>query len=193
MAGATENSRGRGSRWSLAIWAAAGLLLLAPLVAMQFTRDVVWTAVDFATFGAMLAMVCGAFELALRASSNLFYRIAVGVAEAAAFLLVWVNLAVGFLGDEGNPANMMFLGVIAVAILGSTVTGFRAAGMARAMLAAAVAQVLVGVIGLAAGWASPGAEGLYEVSMGTSLFTVLWLVSAWLFSKAAREQNPALS
>jgi hypothetical protein len=193
MAGDTENSWGRGSRWSLVVWAAAGLLLLAPLVAMQFTEDVVWTAVDFATFGAMLATACGAFELALRASSNWFYRIAVAVAEGAAFLLVWVNLAVGFLGDEGNRANMMFLGVIAVAILGSTVAGFRPAGMARAMLAAAATQVLVGVVGLAAGWASPGNEGLYEVSMGTSLFTALWLISAWLFSKAGRERAAALS
>jgi len=35
------------------------------------------------------------------------------------------------------------------------------------------------------GWASPGSEGVYEVVLGTGLFTPLWLLSAWLFRKAA--------
>ena len=55
------------------------------------------------------------------------------------------------------------------------------------MLAAATAQMLAGAIGFAAGWASPGAQGVYEVVMGTSLFTALWLGSAALFLKASRE------
>jgi len=106
---------------------------------------------------------------------------------AAAFLLVWVNLAVGFLGDEGNPANLMFLGVIAIAIFGAIVARARAAGMSNAMLIAAGAQVLAGATGLATGWASPGSEGIYEVVLGTGLFTPMWLLSAWLFRKAAAD------
>ena len=39
-----------------------------------------------------------------------------------------------------------------------------------AMFAAAGAQLMVGVIGFAAGFASPGAAGIYEVVMGTTLF-----------------------
>jgi hypothetical protein len=50
-----------------------------------------------------------------------------------------------------------------------------------------VAQVLAGAIGLAAGWASPGADGPYEVAMGTGLFGALWLFAAALFRKAARD------
>jgi hypothetical protein len=189
MAGRTEQGgTGRVSRWRIAAWGGAACLLLTPLAAMQFTDDVIWSPIDFATFGAMLLLAGGAVELAVRMSGNRMFRAGVGVAVAAAFLLVWVNLAVGFLGDEDNPANLLFLGVLAVAILGSGIGRFRAAAMARAMFATAVAQVLVGVTALAAGWTSPDGEGLYEVTMGTTLFVSLWLVSAWLLRQSARGQ-----
>ena len=38
-------------------------------------------------------------------TGNSAYRAAVGVAIAAAFILVWMNLAVGIIGSEDNPAN----------------------------------------------------------------------------------------
>ena len=90
----------------------------------------------------------------------------------------------GFLGDEDNPANLIFLGVIAVAILGSAIARFEARGMARAFVAAAAAQFLARVVGFAAGLGSRGWMRLYEVVLGTSLFVGIWLVSAWLLSKA---------
>jgi hypothetical protein len=190
MAGRTGNGgTGRVSRWRIAAWGLAAGLLLLPLIAMQFTDEVIWGPIDFAVFGAMLLAAGGAFELAVRISGNRLFRAGVGVAVAAAFLLVWVNLAVGYLGDEDNPANLMFLGVLAVAILGSGLGRFQPAAMSRAMLATAVAQVLAGLIGLAAGWASPGTEGVFEVTLGTFLFTPLWLASAWLLRQSGRGQS----
>jgi len=35
-------------------WSLVGLILLAPLVAMQFTREVAWTASDFLFAGVLL-------------------------------------------------------------------------------------------------------------------------------------------
>jgi hypothetical protein len=166
-------------------WGGSAALLLAPLVAMQFTDEVVWTVGDFVAAGLMLGSAGLAMELAVRKSDSLAYRFAAGIAIAGAFGLIWVNLAVGFLGDEGNPANLMFLAVLAVVLGGSAVARLQAGGMARALFAAAVVQVLIGVIALAAGWASPGSHGLYEVAMGTSLFVAFWLTSAFLFRKAA--------
>lgn len=183
---ADQGNGRRMERWRVAIWIVAALLLALPLVAMQFSREVNWTMSDFVFAAIMLATACGTLELAARASGNFPYRAGVAFAVGASFLLVWVNGAVGFLGDEDNPANLMFLGVIAIAIIGSVFAGFRPAGMARAMFAAAAAQVAAALIGLAAGWASPGGGGVYEVVLGTSLFTPLWLASALLFRKAAR-------
>ena len=53
--------------------------------------------------GAMLAAACGTYELAAWMTGNRAYRAAVGVAVAAAFLLVWINLAVGIIGTETTP------------------------------------------------------------------------------------------
>ena len=106
------------SRWRIAAWAAAALILLLPLVAMQFTDEVVWDVADFAVFGALLVGVGVTYELAARKTGNTAYRAAFGVALAAVFLLVWVNLAVGIIGSEDNDANLMYYGVLAVGSLG---------------------------------------------------------------------------
>jgi hypothetical protein len=171
------------------LWGTATLLLLFPLLAMQFTGEVNWGLVDFVVFGAMLAGACVAYEIATRVTGNLAYRIAVGVALAAAFILVWMNLAVGVVGSEDNPANLMYGGVLAVGIIGAMVARFQPEGMARALVATALAQTSAGVIALVAGWGSEGANWPQVILVLTGFFTALWLGSAWLFRKAAREQN----
>ena len=65
---------------------------------------------------------------------------------------------------------------IAVAVVGSLVAGFRAAGMAKAMFAAAAAQLLVAVVAQI--------EGHFTWGL-TLFFVLLWLVSAGLFRKAS--------
>lgn len=173
------------NRWSLAIWAMAGCLLLLPLVAMQFTDEVNWTGFDFLVFGAMLAVACGAYEVAARMSGNVAYRLGAGVAIVAGFLLVWVNLAVGIIEETTHPANAMFVGVLAVGILGALTARFRARGMARASVATAAAQISAGAIGLIF-FRSEGMNQALALTVLTAILVALWLVSAWLFRRAAR-------
>ena len=188
MAAAEQINGERIWNWlRVAGWGGAAIILLLPLAAMQFTSEVDWSFSDFIVMGALLGGSGLLLELATRRSTSLPYRLGSAFAVGASFLLIWVNGAVGFLGDEGNPANLMFLGVILVAAAGALVARARAAGMARAMAIAAAAQVFAGGLGFAAGWASPGAAGVYEVAMGTGLFTALWLGSAALFLRASRE------
>ena len=165
------------------MWGTAALILLVPLVMMQITDEADWDVADFVIFGAMLAGACGAYELAAKVTGNKAYRAAVGVALAAAFILVWMNLAVGIIGNEDNPANLMYGGVLAVGIIGAIIARFRPHGMARALVATALAQALVAVIALIAGWG-------YTLIL-TGVFVALWLTSARLFRKAARERTPA--
>ena len=182
MAGHMENIDGRrGNPLRIAIWGLAASLLLLPAVAMRFTDDVDWTPSDFVTWGAMLAVACGTYELAARAIGSRAYRAGVGVAVATAFLLVWINLAVGIIGSEANPANLMHAGVLAVGIAGAFVARCRPAGMPRAMVATAFAQALV------AGIALVGRMGEEAVVLTTG-FVAPWLLAAWLFRVAAREQ-----
>jgi hypothetical protein len=164
----------------------AALLVLLPLAAMVFTDEVNWAPSDFAVLGAMLFCACGAWELAARMTSKSAYQAAVGVALATAFILVWINLAVGIIGSEDNPANLMYGGVLAVALIGALIARFQPLGMARALAATALAQASVAVIALLAGLGSTG-PSLFLAGF----FAALWLLSAWLFRKAAREQAPA--
>ena len=88
----------RGNRWRIVGWGIAAILFLLPLVAMQFTDEVNWDVHDFIVFGAMLLTAGGAFELAARMTHNKAYLASVGVAITVAFILFWVNGAVGIIG-----------------------------------------------------------------------------------------------
>jgi hypothetical protein len=172
----------------LLIALAVALILLVPLIAMQFTDEVAWSLFDFAFAGALLFGTGLAFELITRKADNIAYRAAVGVTLMAAMLLVWVNLAVGIIGSEDNPANIMYLGVLAVLILSALLARFRPQGMARALFATAFAQVLVPVLALVI-WKPEmtSTEALPEVMRAvgvTALFVVMWVGSALLFRRA---------
>jgi hypothetical protein len=191
MAGeADSGGEGRGVFRRRAPWAFAALVLLLPLVAMRFTDAVVWDGTDFAVAGAMLLSACGAYELAAR-TGNRAYQAAVALAAVAALILVWMNFAVGVIGSEDDPANLMYGGVLAVGLLGAVIARFRPRGMAYALCATALAQALAGAVALVAGWGAAGANWPGVVVVLTGFFTALWLVSASLFRKAAREQISA--
>ena len=68
---------------------------------------------------------------------------AVAVTVISAMLLVWINLAVGIVGNEVHPANLMYVGVLAVGLLGALLSRGQSRGMARAMSAMALCQTLV--------------------------------------------------
>jgi hypothetical protein len=188
MTASADNSSGQGRHfWRIAPWMVAAFLWLLPLVAMMFTDEVNWDETDFIVFGAMLLGACGTYDLASRVAGGIAYRAAVGVAVAAAFILIWMNLAVGIIGAEDHPANLMFGGVLAVVVFGGLIVRFQAHGMAQVLVATALAQALVGIITLSAGLGSTGANWPQVIVVLTGFFSALWLVSAWLFRKAARE------
>lgn len=169
----------KGNPWRLAVWGTAAGLLMIPAIAMQLGAEGVhWTAFDFVVMGTLLGSCCAAYELATRMSGNTLYRLGFAVAIALGFLLVWINLAVGIIGDEDNLANAVFAGVSLVGAIGALLGQLRAAGMARAMVATGIAQLLAGGYALVL--------GSMEGSMLSAAFAVMWFTSAALFHKAAR-------
>jgi len=170
---------------------ATAFLLSLPLSAMQFTDEVVWEWGDFTVAGALLLAAGLMYELVARTMDKIVYRIAVGVAVGAALLLVWMNLAVGIIGSEDNLANLMYIGVLAVGIIGAIIARLQPHGMARALFVMALAQALVAVIALIAGWGSTAPIWPWDILILTGFFAALWFGSALLFRKAAREQPPA--
>lgn len=151
----------------IAVWGGAALLILAPAVAMRLGDGMEWSSGDFVLVGAVLLAGCGLFELLMRRTDRWAYRGGALVAVAAAFLTFLAAGAVGLIGSEDEPANALYLAVIALAAAG-------------AAAAAAGANVLAGLA------AAVLAADLAGAVLATALFTPMWLLSAWLFGKAAR-------
>jgi len=173
------------SRWTWLVWGGAALLLSLPFFAMRFTSAVNWSASDFVVMGIMLGVVCGAIELAARFSGNWAYRVGVAAAIVGAFLISWANLAVGIVGSNDNPANLLFFGALLVGVVGSVVARFRPTGMAVAMLAAWAAVALAFVIAVMGQTDEPFVSHWNEL-LGTIVTSSPLLLSAWLFKRAAR-------
>jgi hypothetical protein len=175
------------------IWVSlvTALLLLVPLLAMQFTREVNWSPMDFAVAGGMLFFAGMAWTLLSAKSAksaNIAYRLAAAIAVATALLLAWGNLAVGLIGSEHNPANLMYAGVIGIAVIGVLAARGRALGLSRALFATALAQALVGVIALAGGLGAGEPPGRWGILILNGGFVALFALSGWLFARAARGQ-----
>lgn len=166
----------------LLVWLMAGAAMLLPILAMRGVGPAAWDPPgDFIFLGILLAGTALAFELAVRVPARLAYRVAATLGLAALFLQGWINLAVGIIGSEDNPANLVYVAVIAVAAIGALAARFRAPGMASAMVAAALAQGLV----FAFAWAA----GLGFTGPITVFFVALWLASAALFRKSMAHRN----
>lgn len=73
------------------------MLLLIPLIAMEFTDEVNWTLFDFVTAGILLLGTGLMCELAIRKINNPKYRIVTCAVLMALLLLIWAELAVGIL------------------------------------------------------------------------------------------------
>jgi hypothetical protein len=175
---ASNVTSANGNRWRIAGWGLAVSLLLLPFIAMQLTREVNWTGSDFLFATILIGGVGLLLELTVRRSDSPAYRAGVGLALAASFLTIWATGAVGMIGDEGDPLNLMFAGVLLVALLGATLARFRATGMARAMLAASIAQLAASGIGMV----SDPRGGIFSAT-----FALLWLASAAMFRTASRQ------
>ena len=184
----TENGEKRDKRrwrrWRLVGWAAGALMLLLALIAKQFVGEVTW--VDrLAQTGSLLIGVGFAVEIASRKTGASAYRAAVGLAIGSALLLGWVNAAVGIIGSEDNDANLLYGGVLLVGVIGAMIARFQPAGMARALIAAAIVQTLIAVITLT-GRLGPAHGGPLEIVTMNGVFVALFVGSAVLFWKAAR-------
>lgn len=171
-------------RSAIVVALVTGFLLMLPLVAMQFTDEVVWSLADFVVAGALLFGTGLTYALVAK-GDGIAYRVAIGLALAAALFLIWANLAVGLIGTEDDPANLMYLGVLAVGVIGSIIARLQPRGMARALLAMALVQALVAAIALVAGLGSPW-SGPIEILGVNGLFVALFVGSALLFRRAAR-------
>ena len=168
-------------------------VLAVPALAMAFKvgvpdpgqgiEGVNWGPMDFAIVGVLVPGAGLVFEFASARAGTRAQKAAVGIAVLAGLGLVWVNLAVGMIGDEGNAANLMYVLVLAVALIGTSVARFEPREASMVMFATAGAHVIVVVIALVA--------GLGPELRADAFFITAWVASALLFRKASEEADSA--
>jgi hypothetical protein len=81
------------------------IVLSLPLLAMQFTDEVVWSVSDFVLAGVLLATIGVALELAVRKSGNLAIAICIAV----------LGIAAGVAGQADDAPGLVLLGILLIA------------------------------------------------------------------------------
>ena len=76
-------------------WSVAAVLLLLPLAAMQFTREVNWTTFDFLFAGGVLIGAGLVYELAASRTANPVHRTVIGLLIIGGVLAVWAWAVAG--------------------------------------------------------------------------------------------------
>lgn len=166
-----------------------GLILLIPLIAMQFSDEVVWTAGDFIFAGLALFAAGVTYTLTTRAAGETVYRIAMAAALLSGLMLIWVNGAVGIIGSEDNMINMLYYGVFLIGLAGGFVSLFKARGMMRTMYAMAAGQGLVTAVALLYGAYRLPHSSVSEILAVNGFFITLFVVSALLFRHVIEERR----
>jgi hypothetical protein len=182
MTAVTDN---RWNGWRIGRWTVAAVLLLIPLAMMRVSDEWNWGVGDFVFAGVMICGSCLLYETAAKWSASLAYRGGVIFALAGSFLIVWINLAVGIVGED-SPFNVNFFGLVAMAAAVSFASGFTPKGMARGMACVAAATAFLGVLLATAPMNAdvpPGPAKLLGISLA---FAAIWLTAAGLFWRAAR-------
>ena len=77
---------------------AIAIILLIPLIAMQFTNEVNWTSSDFIMMGVLLSGTGLLSEFVMRKVKSIDNRILIIGAILLVFILIWAELAVGIFG-----------------------------------------------------------------------------------------------
>ena len=180
---------GRRSLWKGPALTTA-LITAIPVLGNRFVDGWNW---NFGAFVVVAVLVFGigvTYELVTRNVDTIAYRAAVGVALVAPFLLIWTNFVQA--ADDVNPVAMMYLVVPIVAIIAVAIARFRQDGMARALFATALAQGLVlAIVFMRNPPVTSWTSAVWRGFGGNAFFLVLFIGSALLFRRAAREEPAA--
>ncbi|MBT8219837.1 MAG: hypothetical protein KJP00_08430 [Bacteroidia bacterium] len=180
-----QNLYGKFAKWVGIV----ALILVAPLLATLFSTEVNWDVSDFLIMGAVLFGIGVVYELIAGKSDKTVYKAAFAVGLLGAFLLFWVNGAVGIIGNEGQDANLLYGAVFIVGLIGSLIARFKARGMFYTLIAAAITQMLAPFAAYII-WTPPTiswSPSVFGVFFMSGFFALLFVVSAMLFRRASKD------
>lgn len=168
-----------------------GAILLVPLFVMLFNGEITWTLFDFIIAGLLIFGTGLAYQFVSTKVKGREYKVALVLILGSSFFLIWSNLAVGIIGSEDNPFNLMYFGVIIIGIIGSLLSRFQAKGMAKTAYVMAIAQILVPIIALYIGrpeiTTAGELMGVIKVFAINIFFVVLFVAAGIFFQRANKK------
>ena len=178
----------RRQMWYVALGTAT--ILLLPLVAMQITEEVNWNLSDFLVMGFLLLGTGFSFVFISKLSESIAYRSAVALAMIGGFLLIWLNLAVGIIGSENHPANLLYGTVLLTGFIGAAIAHLKPHGMSITLFLTAFVQFLIPLFARFFMWHNPGDQpDITAVFVLNTLFVLLFMVSGLLFRFSRQYQH----
>lgn len=163
---------------------AVAIVLLIPLIAMQYTNEVNWDAFDFIAATVLLMGAGMTYKLVSVRLSVVPYRRGVGIAVGTSLVLIWTNLAVGIIGSEDHPANLMYMAVLASGFAAAVLNRFRPRRLFGVMSAMAAAVFLIPIIAVFI-WQPEFSLGVVKVFIFNGAFALLYAASAQQFRKVS--------
>lgn len=155
---------------ALAVW-------MVPVVAAQFVEGWHWGVGGFARVYVLFFLTGMAMALGARRMPGWSYKAGVAAAVVAAFALGWSTM-VQTSGSE-NPANLWYLSVLVVGLLGAALARLKPSGLAITLFA--MAATLASVTAIL--WGAP--PFLARTVAGHLLLTAIFAASGLLFRHAS--------
>lgn len=116
--------------------------------------------------------------------ATISYRLGLGLALLTALFLLFGIGALGIIGS-GGPADLLYVGAIAVGLFGAVLARGRAGGMALALAATAGVTLLVGAVAVGTGVVDREGGSVGDVLMLSVMYACLFALSAWFFWRSA--------
>ncbi len=162
--------------------AITAILMTLPLFGSLFLDGWAWSKFDYVFAGVMFLALASLFELGIYLSKHTMYRAGFGLALLTGFVIIWGNLAVGFIGSEENPINLLYFAILAVAFLASILVRFDAGKMSHIMYSTGLGIALVPVTAMITGTSI----NEHSVFVFNLLFAVLFVGSGLLFRNSTK-------
>lgn len=166
------------------------MLLMIPFTAMMFTSEVNWSPADFIIMGILIAGTGSAYIFISGISDNTSYKIAVGISAITGFLIIWINLAVGIIGDPGNQANLLYAGIFIAGIAGAIISRLKPSGLSLTLYLMSIYQLIIPLLVIIIpGIKLPQSPEITPVLLFNTFFAGLFAFAGWLFKRAAHKNR----
>jgi hypothetical protein len=154
-------------------------VLMVPLVASRMVEGWNWSAGSFVFVYVLFFATGMLYALIARKMGVWSYKVGLAVALVAGFALAWSNMV--HVADSGNPANLVYYGVLVVGAVGALLARLEARGLARTLFTMAATLALIAVM-LPSG-APP--DLARNMAIGHGVFVALLTASGLLFRHAS--------